>query len=242
MMRTLLVRGMLAGLIAGAVATVFAYFFGEPQVNAAIALEEAHAHTHGEQPAVTRDMQSTLGLFTGIAGYAVAFGGLFAIAFAFIQGRMTTARPRASAASLAACGYVVVVLVPFLKYPANPPAVGSAATIGGRTALYFGFLALSIALAAAAAYLTQKLSGRIGSWQGGLVGGGGYLLAMALCAALLPPIDEVTAEFPASTLWTFRVASLGTQLVLWVALGLAFGMLVERVTRATRPAPAQPAV
>ncbi|WP_198010083.1 CbtA family protein, partial [Saccharomonospora halophila] len=53
MMRTLLVRGMAAGLIAGVLAAVFAYAVGEPHVNAAIALEEsgtATGHTHGGDP------------------------------------------------------------------------------------------------------------------------------------------------------------------------------------------------
>ena len=41
--RNLLVRGMLAGLAAGLLALVVAYFLGEPRVDQAIAFEEAHA-------------------------------------------------------------------------------------------------------------------------------------------------------------------------------------------------------
>ncbi|WP_031033696.1 CbtA family protein, partial [Streptomyces sp. NRRL WC-3725] len=46
--RALLVRGMIAGVIAGALALAVAYFLGESQVDAAIAIEEAHSHAaHG---------------------------------------------------------------------------------------------------------------------------------------------------------------------------------------------------
>ncbi|PRX48243.1 putative cobalt transporter subunit CbtA [Prauserella shujinwangii] len=254
MMRTLLVRGMLAGLLAGVLATVFAYFFGEPSVNVAIGLEESapaahegheghaghaegHAHGHGEEAVVSRDLQSTVGLFTGVAAYGLAVGGLFAIAFALVQGRVGTLRPRLTSALLAAGAFVVVVLVPFLKYPANPPAVGSSGTIGDRTALYFAFLALSVLCAIVAVIAGRMLADRLGAWPGGLLACGGYLVAVAVSAALLPVVDEV-GDFPATTLWTFRTASLGTQVVLWATLGLAFGTLAERVLRERPPATA----
>lgn len=242
MMRTLLVRGMLAGLIAGVLATLFAYFFGEPSVRVAIGLEEAgqhahgHAHDHGghghgDDALVSRDVQSTFGLFTGVALYGVAIGGLFAIAFAVLHGRIGNLRPRLTASLLAAGAFVVVVLVPFLKYPANPPAVGQPGTIGDRTSLYFGFLALSLVLAGAALAGGRLLVARLGAWSAGWLAAGGYVVAVAVTAWLLPVIDEVPEGFPGSTLWTFRLASLGTHVVLWTALGLTFGALVERSGR-----------
>ena len=56
-------------------------------------------------------------------GYNVAFGGLFALAFALAYGRMGDFDPRATAALLAALGLVVAYIVPNFKYPANPPLV-----------------------------------------------------------------------------------------------------------------------
>ncbi|WP_181771440.1 CbtA family protein [Amycolatopsis pittospori] len=243
MMRTLLVRGMLAGLIAGVLATLFAYFFGEPSVETAIGLEGTAAHSHSspeahehppagaepeEEELVTRGVQSTVGLLTGVGLYGVAVGGLFSLAFAFVYGRLGTLRPRVTAALLTGGAFVVVFLVPFLKYPANPPAVGQAGTIGSRTSLYFGFVALSLLVAILAAAFGRKLADKLGAWRGGLLAAGGYVVLIAVAAALLPSIDEVPAEFPGSTLWTFRLASVGTQLVLWTVLGLTFGALVEK--------------
>jgi len=243
MMRSLLVRGMLAGLIAGVLATLFAYFFGEPSVNAAIGLEEstaAHSHSHdpaaGTAPAaeepeeelVGRDVQSTIGLFTGVGLYGVAIGGLFSLAFAFVYGRVGALRPRLTAAALGAGAFAVVFLVPFLKYPANPPAVGRPGTIGTRTELYFGFVALSLVFGILAVVASRKLAARFGGWTGGLLAIGGYVVVMAISAWLMPIVDEVPEGFPGSTLWSFRASSIGTQLVLWTTVSLAFGALAEK--------------
>ena len=46
-------------------------------------------------------MQSTLGLLTGTIVYAVALGGIFALVFAAVYGRIGHARPRVTAATLA---------------------------------------------------------------------------------------------------------------------------------------------
>ena len=126
LMRTLLVRGMLAGLAAGALALVFAWIFGEPQVGHAIAFEDQQARLAGAAPApelVSRTVQETFGLAVAVGLIGLALGGLFSIAFALCYGRIGRFRPRATAALVAAGGFAAVELVPFLKYPANPPSV-----------------------------------------------------------------------------------------------------------------------
>jgi predicted cobalt transporter CbtA len=242
MMKTLLVRGMLAGLIAGVLAFGFAYAFGEPSVNAAIGLEESggHSHAHGDAPGpapapsveeeelVPRDIQSTLGLLTGVLVYGVAIGGLLSLAFAFAQGRLGSLRPRLTALLLTAGAFTVVFLVPFLKYPANPPAVGQPGTIGSRTELYFGFVAVSLLVGIFATVFGRKLADRLGAWNAFLLAAAGYLAVIGIVAWLMPVVDEIPATFPASTLWSFRTASVGTQVTLWLALGLAFGAFAEK--------------
>src|SRR4051812_30284258 len=119
-MRSLLVRGMLAGLAAALIAYVVAWFFGEPQVASAISFEEAKAAAAGEGagPAlVSRPIQETAGLLTGLVVYAVALGGFFSIAYAFAHGRLGTLGARGTAALVAAAGLILVYVVPLLKYP-----------------------------------------------------------------------------------------------------------------------------
>ena len=243
----LLLRGMLIGIVAGLLCFSFLKIVGEPQVDRAIAfetqLDEAKAKAAAqaliakglpapkEEPEpelVSRRVQAGLGLFTGVMVYNVAFGGLFALAFALAYGRMGDFGPRATSAVLAVVGLIAVYIVPNLKYPANPPSVGDPATIGTRTALYFGMIAISLAAMIAAGMLRLRLLPRYGEWNAALIAGAAYLIIVIGVGLALPPINEVPEQFPAVVLWQFRIASLGAQLIMWASIGLVFGALTER--------------
>ncbi|MGO4118147.1 CbtA family protein [Rhizobium ruizarguesonis] len=231
MVGNLLLRGMLAGLIAGILVFAFAHMFGEPLVDAAIAFEEASAQAAGEaaEPEiVSRATQAGLGLFTGVMAYSVAVGGLFALAFAFVQGRFSSLSPRGTSAVIAIAAFVAVVLVPGIKYPANPPAVGNPDTIGARTELFFLMIVVSLAALIAAVALSRRLSERFGLWNGAIIAGIVYLVFIGVVLYLLPPINEVPENFSAMVLWRFRTTSLGMHVILWATLGLAFGALAEK--------------
>jgi Probable cobalt transporter subunit (CbtA) len=230
MVRALLVRGMLVGALAGLLASGFAWVVGEPQIDLAIAFEHHVDQMAGESPEpelVSRSVQSTVGLLTGIVVYGCALGGIFALVFAYAYGRIGVLSPRGTAAALAAAGFITLILVPQLKYPANPPAVGDPATIGARTALYFTMIALSVIAAVAALSTARQLARRFGVWNGAIAAGTAYAVVITAGMLILPAVNEVPADFPATTLWNFRLASLGIEALLWTTLGLAFGPLAE---------------
>ncbi|WP_031081996.1 CbtA family protein [Streptomyces sp. NRRL WC-3549] len=232
--RNLLVRGMLAGLAAGVLALVVAYFLGEPNVDSAIGLEEAQAHSHGgahehEVEVVSRSLQSTAGLATGILVYGIAFGGIAALAFCFALGRVGRFGPRATALLLSGCALTAVYVVPYLKYPVNPPAVGDPDTIGRRTTLYFLMTVLSVLLAIGAALLGKRLAPRLGAWHATVAAVAAFAVVVGLAYAFLPAVDEVPGDFPATLLWRFRLSALAIQTVLWAGLGLFLGELAERL-------------
>jgi Probable cobalt transporter subunit (CbtA) len=245
---TLLLRGMLIGIVAGLLCFSFLKIVGEPQVDQAIAFEtqldetKARAEAQAliarglpvpkEEPEpelVSRRVQAGIGLFTGVMVYNVAFGGLFALAFGLAYGRMGDFDPRTTAALLAVFGVIAAYIVPNLKYPANPPAVGDPATIGMRTALYFSMIAISLAAMIAAGMLRLRLLARHCPWNAFLIAAGAYLIVVVVVALGLPPVNEVPAGFPAVVLWRFRIASAGAQLIMWTTTGLLFGVLAERV-------------
>ncbi|GAA1266294.1 membrane protein [Planotetraspora silvatica] len=242
MMRTLLIRGMLVGLAAAALAYVVAWFLGEPQVALAISFEEAKAAASGEMhehEVVSRTVQETFGLITALIVYGVAFGGLFSIAFAFAHGRIGDFRPRTTAALVALVGFVVIYVVPFLKYPPNPPAVGSEDTIGSRTTLYVTMIVLSLFTTAVALYAGRRLAPRLGGWNAALVAVGVFAVIIGIIYVVMPAVNEVPADFSATVLWRFRLASLAIQLTVWGTLGLLFGGLTDRALgRRTAGAPA----
>ena len=231
MVRTFLIRGMLVGILAGLVTFVFAKIFGEPQVDLAIAFEDHMHQMAGAAPEpelVSRQIQSTIGLLTGVVVYGCALGGIFSLVFAYAYGRVGPLGIRATAALLAAAGFVSIILVPQLKYPANPPSIGNPETIGSRTQLYFGIIVISIIALIAAINLGRGLVPRLGRWSASLSGAAAYLAVVAIGFYVLPPVNEVPADFSAVVLWNFRLASIGMQVVLWTTLGVVFGLLAER--------------
>ncbi len=222
---------MLAGLLAGLIAFVYAQYFAEPLIDQAIVFEDHGHESLGGHPApelVSRAVQSTLGLLTGVVVYSTAIGGIFALVFAFAQGRLGRMRPRSTTVLLAAAAFIVLFLVPQIKYPANPPAIGDPETIRVRTALYFAMIAWSAAAAVGAMLLAKHLMRHLDMWNAALCGAGVYILAAALAMFVLPTVNEVPDDFPATLLWQFRMVSLGGHAVLLAILGLAFGILAER--------------
>ena len=245
MVGVLLMRGMLVGVLAGLLCFAFLKIVGEPSLDRAIAFESSHSHEHehshvaqgatGHQEdthdeGVSRAVQSGLGLFVGVVVYSAAFGGLFALAFAFLLGRIDL-DIRGSAALLAACAFVSLYLMPSLKYPANPPAIGSAETIGARTALYFAMMTISLVAMIAAAMLRRILAERIDRWSASLVAAIAYIAVIVVAAMILPEVNEVPDDFSATVLWQFRLASMGAQLLMWTTIGLGFGLWTERANR-----------
>lgn len=241
---TLLLRGMLVGLVAGLLCFGFLRVFGEPPVASAIAFEsrgeEAAAAAKGavyepEPELVSRSTQAGIGLLTAVGVYGAAFGGLFALAFGFAYGRVGQAGPRSVSALLAAAGFIAIYLVPNLKYPSNPPSVGEAETIGMRTALYFSMIAFSLVAMVGAALLRRGLLRRLGDWNAALLAGVSYIVAVGVVMFVMPPINEVPEAFPAVVLWQFRMASFGAQAILWSVIGLGFGLLTDRAAKIRQP-------
>ncbi|QQC66863.1 CbtA family protein [Paraburkholderia ginsengisoli] len=233
MVGKLLVRGMLAGIAAGLLTFGFARVVGEPQVDQAISFEEKAEATHGdahehEPELVSRDTQAGLGLLTGVVTYGAAFGGLFSLVFAYAYGRAGALSARALSAWLALGAFIALVIVPNIKYPANPPSVGDPDTIGMRTGLFFLMIAISLTALVFSLKVRRRAVLKLGAWNGSIVAGLVFVAIIAAVQWSMPVIDEVPAAFPAVLLWKFRVAAIGMQAIMWTTIGLLFGALVER--------------
>jgi predicted cobalt transporter CbtA len=247
-LKDLLIRGLLAGLIAGLLAGGVAFLVGEPHVDAAIAIEEAsaaaehpgadapagHTHDDGDAPLVSRDGQKG-GLFLATALAGLALGAIFAAVAHYARRSINVSGP-VLAITLATAGWLAIEAVPFFKYPANPPAVGDPDTINKRTLLWLATVVLGLAAVAIAAYVSKIVTAQ--QFTVRLVAPfAAFLVVVGLGYVLLPSIDEVGADFPASLLWQFRVSSLATQATLWISLGLAFAFLTERAGRSNTAVP-----
>jgi uncharacterized membrane protein len=232
-------RGLAAGLLAGLLAGLFAYVVGEPLLDEAIGMEGSshehahgnHAHGAGEDEEIFSRSTQKVGLFfaTGLSGTFV--GGLFGLAFAYFRGRLNAESDWLRSLSLAVAIFAGAVLIPFLKYPANPPTVGDPATIGSRTAAYFAMVGLSLLTVLAAWHASRVLKERGASQPVRHVAVGiGVAIVVTLLFVSLPASAD-PGNFPAGLLWSFRISSLGTQLALWTGIGVVFGALCERANR-----------
>ena len=236
MVGKLILRGLIIGIVAGLLAFGYAKVYGEPNVAAAVHLEGVHEEAERaaiiaagktpppEEPEMfSRDIQTGVGLLTGVVGVGAGIGVLFGVLFAFANGRLGSLGPKSTAALVALMGLVTAYVVPALKYPANPPTVGSPETIKLRTGLYFLMIALSLIATLVGLFLRGRLIPKLGAWSASVVAAFVYLALLFLVFYLLPSINEVPSDFPAPTLWNFRIASLGIQTVLWGSVGLLFG-------------------
>lgn len=248
MEKRLIARGLLAGTVGGILAFLFARLFAEPVIGRAIEYEDGRTdvakadgvHEHGVE-LFSRGVQANVGLGFGVLMFGVAMGALFAVLFCVAYGRVGDVGPQALSVLLATGAFAVVYLVPFVKYPPNPPAVGQADTIGARTGWYLVTVLTSVVLAIAAVWLARRLTARLGAWNARLVAAGAYVALTAAVMVLLPTVDETPAPmrnasgaiiypgFPADVLYEFRLLSLATQLVLWVTIGVTFATLARRL-------------
>jgi hypothetical protein len=136
---------------------------------------------------------------------------------------------------LATAGFVALSLLPFLRYPANPPGAGDPSTIDLRTRLWLASLAVGVATLAAAWRVGTWLTARSAVEPVRHVAVLVTVLA-GLGAMFLLPADPDAIDVPAGLLWTFRLCSLTTTAVLWFGLGAVFGLLALRAARAAGPA------
>jgi energy-converting hydrogenase Eha subunit A len=268
MEKKLILRGLFAGAVAGLLAFVFGRIFAEPQIQQAIDYESGRDAAQtlldkaaglpavpAESEVFTRTIQSNIGYGVGIVLFGMAMGALFAVAYAICLGRVGNLRPRTLALLVAAGGFLGFFLVPFVKYPANPPSIGHSETIDRRTGLYLLMVVASIVFLVLAVWIGQKLKPRLGNWNASLLAGAAFIVAIGILMAILPsfghlgvnqanygnhatetplPLTDpsgtiVYPGFPADVLFDFRFYSVAAQLILWTSIGLIFAPLAERL-------------
>ncbi|MDN3358795.1 CbtA family protein [Actinomadura sp. DC4] len=275
MERRFILRGLLVGAIGGVLAFVFARIFAEPQIQAAIDYESGRDAAQAvldraaglpaeaaDPDLFSRTIQANVGIGAGIILFGAAMGALYAVAYALACGRTGDVGPRSLALLVALGGFLGFYLLPFLKYPANPPSVGHPETIRDRSGLYLVMVLVSIVFLVLAVWLGQRLSARFGTWNATLLAGLACAVALGIVMLVLPQLGHLHANveeygrhstetplplrnaqgqivypgFPADLLFKFRLYSVGAQAIMWGAIGLCFAPLAERLLA---PKPAQ---
>ena len=226
-------RGVAAGCAGGLAAGLWGYLLAEPVIDRAVRLESARLAATGQTgmhaEVFSRGTQHA-GLVLASTATGTALGVLFAVVGAVLHRRDPPHRAWERSMTLGGAGFYALYVVPFLRYPANPPGVGDPATIGRRTAGYLMALVVGLLAATLAAQAAATLRAR-GATTAPRQLAAAAVLAAGLALPFLLPADSDPLDVPAGLLWTFRLLSVGAAALLWGGLAVSYGLLEERTLR-----------
>jgi len=222
---TFIFVSLLSGVIAGVILAGVNYFVTEPFIDQAIGIEVDNSIASGE--VVDFDELSTYrvwqkeGTFAAGAFLGLTYGAILGIVYVISRKYLPSSDDRKKALILAAIMCLSLYIVPFIKYPANPPAVGDPETIGLRDSLYTSYQLASGLIALGVSILVYKLR-KISyiKYVIPII----YLGLVAFIYAVFPVNpDEITA--PMDLVNAFRAVTFGTMVMFYLVLGAIFGIM-----------------
>jgi predicted cobalt transporter CbtA len=226
-----LLSGAIAGTTLGAINQVLV----EPYIDRAISIETQNVIKEGQVVDSVELQNYRLWQKGGeiAAGtiLGMSLGALYGIVFVYSRSLLL---PHSNsnirkALILAGIMWFVLFLVPALKYPANPPAVGDPETIYYRESLFIGILAISGFSALGLALIYRKL-GSVASINKNRIIVIPLIYSAIIVGAffIFPPNpDEITV--PMELVQGFRIASAFTMSIFWGLLGLILGAFWDRL-------------
>lgn len=230
---------LLAGAIAGTVLGAINQIVVEPYIERAIELEMQNAAAQSGQVMNNPSEFVAYRLWQKggeiIAGtiLGLSIGSLYGIVFAYTRGSISgTNNNKKKALIVAGIMWLVLFLMPALKYPANPPAVGDPETIYYRQSLYVGFLAISGFSALGLAFLYRKMM--MVAYSNNTKKKAMIIIPSALYAAIMAgaylvmPTNPDPINAPIDLVMGFRIASTITISMFWAVLGVVFGALWDK--------------
>jgi predicted cobalt transporter CbtA len=226
---------LLAGAIAGTILGAINQVVVEPYVDHAIELEMRNTAQSGQ--VITNPAEFAAYRFWQKGGEIIAgtilglsIGSLYGIVFAYTRGSISGINNKKKALIVASIMWFVLFLMPALKYPPNPPAVGNPETIYYRQSLYVAFLAISGFSALGLAFLYRKMmvaSSNNTKKKAIIIPSAVYAAIMA-GAYLAMPANPDPINAPIDLVIGFRITSAITISMFWAVLGVIFGALWDK--------------
>jgi predicted cobalt transporter CbtA len=221
-----LVSGALAGLVHGTIN----FALVEPYLDQAIGLENESLFASG-------DAEDTLEFWAEYESYRIwqksgqvlagvilglAMGSLFGIVYALSRNSLPGKNDVIKSVILAGIMWLTIYIIPFLKYPANPPTVGDGETVMLRAILYVSFIVLSGISVVIFYKLFWKLQNNKKYF--GLIG---YVIFISILFFIMPENpDEITA--PMNLVNEFRLMSVLGVSSFWISIGLILGLFWKK--------------
>ena len=221
---------LIAGCMAGTVHGLANLAIVEPYLDEAIGIENQNLFASGEEedtPQFRAEYESYRMWQKGgqvLAGaiLGTSVGALFGIVFALSKEILPGNHHVKKALVLSGVMWLTLYLIPFLKYPANPPTVGDTETVVLRAILYLSFIAISGFGAVGFYQLYKRLQkGRK------IISIIGYAVFISSVFFLMPENpDEVTA--PMDLVNGFRVMSVVAVSIFWISVAVILGAFWQR--------------
>ncbi len=221
---------LVSGFSAGTIHGLANFVTTEPFLDEAIGIENQNLFASGEEkdtPVFWAEynayrvwQKGGQVLAGGILGLSI--GSLFGVVFAYSRHVLPGQNHVKKSLVLAGLMWFTIFIIPFLKYPANPPTVGDPDTVVLRANLYLSFIALSGFGAVGFYRVYKKLQDRKKIFA--FIG---FAVYISIVFVLMPPNpDEITA--PMELVNGFRVMSVTAVTVFWIANALILGLLWEK--------------
>jgi predicted cobalt transporter CbtA len=221
---------LLSGAFAGFIHGTVNFAIVEPYLDQAIGIENQNLFASGEEEDTPefwveyegyRVWQKSGQILAGVI-LGISVGALFGIVFALSRHSLPGNHDVKKSLILAGVMWLTIYLIPFLKYPANPPTVGDGETVVLRAILYLSFIAIS-GLGALAFY---KLSTKFKNNKKiiSVVGYGIFISAVFFAMPENP--DEITA--PMNLVNEFRLMSILGVSSFWISVGIILGLFWNR--------------
>ena len=231
---TFVILTLLSGAIAGTILGVLNQAIVEPYIDRAISIETENAVKEGDVIDLVELQNYRLwqkgGEIAAGTVLGMSLGALFGIVFVYSRPLLL---PHSNsnirkALILAGIMWFVLFLIPALKYPANPPAVGDPETIYYRESLYIGLVAISGFGALGLALLYRKSGNKVPNNRYRFITV--LIIYTAIIAGafyILPPNPD-KISVPQDLVQDFRIVSALTMSIFWGLLAIIFGAFWNR--------------
>lgn len=221
---------LLSGFSAGVILGLINFATTEPFLDSAIELENRHLFESGEEKdtpqfraeynAYRYWQKSGMVLAGGIFGLGV--GSLFGIVFGLSRDRLPGKHHVQKALVLSGLMWFTIFMIPFFKYPANPPTVGDPETVVLRATLYLSFIAISGFGAVGFYQLYKRLEK-----NKKFIAFVGYTAFISVAFVLMPSNpDKITA--PMDLVNGFRIMSAFSVSLFWFVNAIILGLLWQK--------------
>lgn len=224
-----LVVTVISGTIAGTILGLINLVLVEPYLDRAIGIEVQNSIDAGEEVNPVEHFNYRFWQKGGeiVAGtiLGMSFGALLGIVFVFGR-KLIPGSNIKKALVLSGVIWLVIFMIPAIKYPANPPTVGDPDTINYRQYLFISFILISglTALGLSLIYTKMKAKSSLKFFTITII----YTIIMINAFIFVPPNpDEITA--PTDLVNGFRIMSMLTMTVFWIVLGITFGLIWDKL-------------